>query len=172
MSSPSNSHPTASDSGPVEAAPRERRKPRKGHGERARAAHQHRVLYDPALIQTRWGRAVVCLQTQVSEGGMIRLETLLELKLFTSSFSSFILLLKLDKQFPIEQFEATVSQSTVPSPPLKVTIVDMNEARIAAWNTDSQPGRILAQMNVDRTRKGGGLVNLPFRFPRNVPQCS
>ena len=31
----------------------------------------------------------------------------------------FILLLKLDKQFPVEQFEATVSQSTVPSPPLK-----------------------------------------------------
>ena len=27
-----------------------------------------------------------------------------------------ILLLKLDKQFPVEQFEATVSQSTVPSP--------------------------------------------------------
>ena len=28
----------------------------------------------------------------------------------------FILLLKLDKRFPVEQFEATVSQSTVPSP--------------------------------------------------------
>ena len=27
-----------------------------------------------------------------------------------------ILLLKLDKQFPVEQFEATVSQSTVPNP--------------------------------------------------------
>ena len=30
-----------------------------------------------------------------------------------------ILLLKYDKQLPVEQFEATVSQSTVPSPPLK-----------------------------------------------------
>ena len=29
-----------------------------------------------------------------------------------------VLLLKLDKQFPVEQFEVTVSQSTVPSPPL------------------------------------------------------
>ena len=29
-----------------------------------------------------------------------------------------ILLLELDKQFPVEQFEARVSQSTVPSPPL------------------------------------------------------
>ena len=28
------------------------------------------------------------------------------------------LLLKLDKQLPVEQFEASVSQSTVPSPPL------------------------------------------------------
>ena len=32
-----------------------------------------------------------------------------------------ILLLKLDKQFPVEQFEATVSQSTVPYPPLTPT---------------------------------------------------
>ena len=30
-----------------------------------------------------------------------------------------ILSLKLDKQFPVEQVEATVSQSTVPSPPLR-----------------------------------------------------
>ena len=29
-----------------------------------------------------------------------------------------ILLSKLDKHFPVEQFEATVSRSTVPSPPL------------------------------------------------------
>ena len=29
-----------------------------------------------------------------------------------------ILLLKLDKRLPVEQFEATVSQSTAPSPPL------------------------------------------------------
>ena len=37
-----------------------------------------------------------------------------------SQFEPFelILLLKFNKQFPVEQFEATVSQSTVPSPPL------------------------------------------------------
>ena len=33
-----------------------------------------------------------------------------------------LLLSKLDKQFPVEQFEATVSQSTVPSPPLIHTL--------------------------------------------------
>ena len=33
-----------------------------------------------------------------------------------------IRLLKLDKQFPLEQFEATVSQSTVPSPPLEGSV--------------------------------------------------
>ena len=33
-----------------------------------------------------------------------------------------ILLLKLDKQFPVEQFEATVSQSTVPSPLLSIAL--------------------------------------------------
>ena len=32
--------------------------------------------------------------------------------------SELILLLKLDKQFTVEQVEATLSQSTVPSPPL------------------------------------------------------
>ena len=38
--------------------------------------------------------------------------------MYFSKFELFdlILLLKLDKQFPVEQFEATVSQSTVPSP--------------------------------------------------------
>ena len=35
-------------------------------------------------------------------------------------FFELILLLKYDKQFPVGQFEATVSQSTVPSPPLMV----------------------------------------------------
>ena len=53
-----------------------------------------------------------------SEGGMILLETLIELKLFNSSFVEPILLLKIDEQLPVEQFEATVFQSTVPSPPL------------------------------------------------------
>ena len=33
-------------------------------------------------------------------------------------FFELILLLKLDKRLPVEQFEATVSQSTVPSPVL------------------------------------------------------
>ena len=34
-----------------------------------------------------------------------------------SELCEFILSLKLDKQLSIEQFEATLSQSTVPSPP-------------------------------------------------------
>ena len=36
-------------------------------------------------------------------------------------FFELILLSKLDKQFPAKQFEATVSQSTVPSPSLTST---------------------------------------------------
>ena len=40
----------------------------------------------------------------------------IELTFISSSFSSLILLLKLDRQLPVEQFEATVPQSTVPSP--------------------------------------------------------
>ena len=52
-----------------------------------------------------------------SEGGTIRLETLVELKFLNSSLSELILLWKLDKLFPVEHFEAAASQSTVPSPP-------------------------------------------------------
>ena len=49
-----------------------------------------------------------------------------------------ILSLKLDRQFPVERFEATGSQSTVPSPPLR------SSARRAASSsepTSSAPGR-------------------------------
>ena len=55
---------------------------------------------------------------------MIRLESLIELKCLSPSFSiskfssrafrAYIFLLKLDKQFPVEQFKATVSQSIIP----------------------------------------------------------
>ena len=51
-----------------------------------------------------------------SQGGMIRLEPLIELNLLNSLLFELIPLFKLDKQFPVERFEATVSQSTVPSP--------------------------------------------------------
>ena len=56
---------------------------------------------------------------RLSEGGTIRLETLIELK---SQFELFelILLSKLGRQFPVGQFEAMVSQSTVNSPPLNL----------------------------------------------------
>ena len=47
---------------------------------------------------------------------MVRLETLIELKFTKVYLFEVRLLLKLDKQFSIEQFEATASQSTVPSP--------------------------------------------------------
>ena len=38
-----------------------------------------------------------------------------------------ILLLKLDKQCPVEQFEVMVSQSTVPSPPLIFAAVQITK---------------------------------------------
>ena len=68
-------------------------------------------------------------------------KTLIELKFLNSSFSSsnfsirafrariskfelfeLVLLLKLDKQLPVERFEAAVPQSAVPSPPLKLLV--------------------------------------------------
>ena len=60
----------------------------------------------------------VCRNRRRSQGGMIRLETLIELKFLDSSFFFGVLLvLKSDKQSSIEQFEPTVSQSTVSSLP-------------------------------------------------------
>ena len=54
-----------------------------------------------------------------SEGGMIRLETLIELKYLNSNFSSLSsYVLKLGNQLPVEQFEAEVSQSNSIPPSL------------------------------------------------------
>ena len=47
---------------------------------------------------------------------MIWLETLVELKFISSFLFELILLSKFDKQSPVEQFEATASESIVPSP--------------------------------------------------------
>ena len=53
--------------------------------------------------------------------------------------------MKLDKQFLIEQFEATVSQSTVPSPPLRFfDLVHLCGALLDALSADSLPGRVLS----------------------------
>ena len=55
--------------------------------------------------------------------GMLLLETLIRAQISQFELFELILLLKLDKQFPVEQFEAAMSQSTVPSPPLKFACV-------------------------------------------------
>ena len=51
-----------------------------------------------------------------SEGGMMRLETLIEQNKSQFELSERILLLKLDKQFSIEQFEATDLSQRYPPP--------------------------------------------------------
>ena len=51
-------------------------------------------------------------------------------------FFELILLLKLDQPFPIEQFEATVSQSTVPFPPLRSA-----SSAPCSWTAASRGGR-------------------------------
>ena len=77
-----------------------------------------------------------------------------------------LLLLKSDKQFPVEQFEATVSQSTVPSPPLMS----------AVWRS-SLPGCLdgLAHsigQQVETARTGVRIaVNLSFH-PRSEQSAS
>ena len=69
------------------------------------------------------------LEALLSEGGMICLETLIELRFLNSSVLELIHLLKLNKKLPVEQFEATASQSTVLPPSLSPYI---RESRILA----------------------------------------
>ena len=70
------------------------------------------TLSTPLRVRNLRGRRrAFPLQAVESEGGIIRLETLIELKFLNSSFSSFF------QQFSIVQFEPTVSQSTVSHPP-------------------------------------------------------
>ena len=52
-----------------------------------------------------------------------------------------VLLMKLDKLFPVEQFEATLSQSTVPSPLLNVR--------------DSPPGKEIEASRSSKTQENG-----------------
>ena len=65
---------------------------------------------------------------------MIRLESVIELK-----FVKLILLLKLDQQFPVEQFEATVSQSTVPGTLPSPYITPLNQDLVWLRYTPSPP---------------------------------
>ena len=91
---------------------------------------------------------------------MIRLETIIELKFLNSYFSSsnfsirafrLILLLKLDEQLPVEQFEATVSQSTVPCP----SLTDVTLAEGHSW-CSTFPTHIPASiLGSCRSGKGG-----------------
>ena len=63
-----------------------------------------------------------------------------------------ILLLKLDKQFPVEQFEATATRSTVLFPPLNLVLfairVQVKGVTFLIWHTiiaSDEPCRILAK---------------------------
>ena len=77
-----------------------------------------------------------------SEGGMILLEALIELKFPNLSRSSLPSYLKLDKPLSVEQFEATISQSTVPSPPLRRVSFELRRClwrvvRMCVLNSDA-----------------------------------
>ena len=55
-----------------------------------------------------------------------------------------LLLFKLDKQFPVEQFEATVSQSTVTSPPLTHAIADTDCGVVVALVSSTVRTRVVS----------------------------
>ena len=71
---------------------------------------------------------------------MIRLETLIELKFLNSCFFELVLLLRFDRQFPVELFEATVSQSTVASPPSLVLFAWRDQTQVGAGGQVGRPG--------------------------------
>ena len=53
-------------------------------------------------------------------------------------FFELILLLKLDEQFPVEQFEARVSQSKAPSPPLMIACMLSPAGRFTKTGTGNE----------------------------------
>ena len=76
---------------------------------------------------------------RTSKGGRIRLENPHRAQIYQFELFELVLLSKLDNQFHVEQFEATVSQSTVPSPLLNTTClmqVSSNTANNAATYCD------------------------------------
>ena len=83
---------------------------------------------------------------QPSEGGMIRLEA----QIYQFELFELLPLLKLDKQLPVEQFEATASQSTVTSPLLNLVFLARltNAQRVASSRQSAQ------LPNVAFTRRG------------------
>ena len=64
------------------------------------------------------------------EGGMIGSRNPRRAQICRFELFELLLLLKLDKQLPVAHFEATVSQSTVPSPPLN--LAPLSSARATA----------------------------------------
>ena len=75
--------------------------------------------YMCAVVSSNWGRGDRAALSRGESTG----ESLIELKFLKFDVFELILSLKLDKQFSIEQFEAAISQSTVHSPPLFISLL-------------------------------------------------
>ena len=67
--------------------------------------------------------AVIIVRRRSSERGDDTVGNSHRARTYQFELFELILLLKLDNRFPVEQFEATVSQSTVPSPHLRYVCV-------------------------------------------------
>ena len=72
-----------------------------------------------------------------------------------------ILLFKLDKQFPVDQFEATISQSTVPCPPL-------------TWGVEAPPTerKLRSRASAARDERSSASVEGFRSPPRETPRSS
>ena len=80
-----------------------------------------------------------------------------------------ILLLKFDKQFPAEQFEATVSQSTVPSPPLNTCKHFRN--RDFPWIRHNRIHRRARRREASQVMRTGVWRCVCLRLPGNPGTC-
>ena len=99
---------------------------------------------------------------------MIRLETLIELTILNSSFFELGLLLKLDRQFPVERFEATVAQSTVPSPPLNLAQREPSTFLASSFGTVPSPPLLVFFLTVPFPPSEVALQPAPRRPVRHL----
>ena len=77
----------------------------------------------------------------------------------------FILVLKWDKQFLVEQFEATVSQSTVPSPPLLLMGVVRRDTGVCRRKAPLSCGPLPCNPSAETPHHPPALVFFKLVFP-------
>ena len=140
------------------------------------------MLYYNNVLYTRWvpkappGRETAHAHTHTGQKGDYTVGNPRRAQISQFELFELILLLKLYRQFPVEQFEATVSQSTIPSPLLtRHSVAWRTDGRTAGW-TDGcvRPGARISQapchmLHVIHQSSYYAAFYMPYHVSYNIP---